>query len=111
MDRNLAHPIYPLLFSSIRAQADFSLHELNRPKSNSRLNAEMRLKKRQHIENDDLPHEVKKLEKNGSIVYLIGTAHLSNASNEQVATIIDKVWIFTFVIELQHFSKKSQFVE
>ena len=99
MDRNLAHPIYPLLFSSIRAQADFSLHELNRP-SNSRLNAEMRLKKRQHIDSDDLPHEVKKLEKNGSIVYLIGTAHLSNASNEQVATIIDKVWIFIQKFEI-----------
>jgi len=102
MDRSLAHPIYPLLLSSLHAaQPNFSLHELNRPAvSNSRLNAETRIKRRRHIGEADLPPEVRRLEKNGSIVYLIGTAHLSNASNEQVGHIIDQVQPDRVMVEL-----------
>ena len=68
--------------------------------SNSRLNAEIRSKRRRHIDQVNLPPEVRRLEKNGSIVYLIGTAHLSNASNHQVGSIIDQVQPDRVMVEL-----------
>ena len=74
--------------------------------SSSRLQAETRYKKRKHIDSDDLAPQVKKLEaKNGATVYLIGTAHLSNASNYQVGKIIDQARL-----SIEHFLvQKSDF--
>ena len=67
--------------------------------SSSRLQAEARYKKRKHINEADLASQVKKLEaKNGATVYLIGTAHLSNASNYQVGKIIDQARFFAYTV-------------
>ena len=80
--------------------------------SSSRLQAETRYKKRKHIASDDLAPQVKKLEaKNGATVYLIGTAHLSNASNYQVGKIIDQARLSTEHFFVQKSDFESDFYE
>jgi len=99
------NPLVPLLISSVRAgDSSYQYHQIQKEEggySVARRNAEFRVHNRQIIPENELPHEVKMLKsQNGGIVYLIGTAHLSNASNAQVREIITKVKPDRVMVEL-----------
>jgi len=100
--RNFVNPLFPILISSVRTQGiehhDVSYHEIQH-RNSARENAALRFKTRTHP--SSLPSQVKLMQwENGAQVYLIGTAHLSNASNAQVQDIISKVKPDRVMVEL-----------
>jgi len=119
-NRNFVNPIFPILISSVRTQKiesrdlteprlhrdprDLRYHQIaevnqGRHSNSARENAAIRFKSRIHPV--DLPSQVKLVKwENGAQVYLIGTAHLSNASNIQVEELISKVKPDRVMVEL-----------
>ena len=78
-------------------QLDSEIKNLSAPK----LNAKTRFKNRTLPESSSLPNEIKRIDaKNGAIIYVVGTAHLSNNSNNQVFDIISKVQPDRVMVEL-----------